>query len=57
MTYEAAAWPKLLETMRIDKKSRADVLRFIVLSDLAKPAVLAGPDMQLLVGAFGEISG
>ena len=57
MTYEAAAWPKLLETMRIDKKSRADVLRFIVLSDLAKPSVLAGPDMQLLVGAFGEISG
>jgi len=57
MTYDAAAWPKLLETMRIDKKSRADVLRFIVLSDLAKPAVLAGPDMQLLVGAFGEISG
>ena len=57
MTYDAAAWPKLLETMRIDKKSRADVLRFIVLSDLAKPTVLAGPDMQLLVGAFGEISG
>ena len=25
--------------------------------DLAKPTVLAGPDMQLLVGAFGEISG
>ncbi len=56
MTYEAAAWPKLLETMRVDKKSRADVLRFIVLTDLAKPTVLAGPDMQLLVSAFGEIS-
>jgi 3-dehydroquinate synthase len=57
MSYEAAAWPKLLETMRIDKKSRADMLRFIVLADLAKPTVLAGPDMQLLVSAFGEISG
>jgi 3-dehydroquinate synthase len=56
MRYDAAAWPKLLETMRIDKKSRADVLRFIVLADLAKPVVLAGPDPQLLVGAFGEIS-
>src|ERR1700742_2228023 len=32
MSYEAAAWPKLLETMRIDKKSRADMLRFIVLA-------------------------
>ena len=57
MTYDAAAWPKLLETMRIDKKSRADVLRFIVLNDIAKPTVLEGPDMQLLVSAFGEISG
>jgi 3-dehydroquinate synthase len=56
LSYEASAWPKLLETMRIDKKSRADVLRFIVLTDLAKPTVLTGPDMQLLVGAFGEIS-
>jgi 3-dehydroquinate synthase len=56
LRYEAAAWPKLLETMRVDKKSRADMLRFIVLAGLAKPVVLAGPDMQLLVSAFGEIS-
>ncbi|WP_246577620.1 3-dehydroquinate synthase [Actinospica durhamensis] len=56
LTYQAGAWPKLLETMRVDKKSRADVLRFIVLAGLAKPVVLAGPDMQLLVSAFGEIS-
>ena len=34
-----------------------DLKNGIVLSDLAKPTVLAGPDMQLLVGAFGEISG
>lgn len=56
LTYEASAWPKLLETMRVDKKSRADMLRFIVLAGLAKPVVLPGPDMQLLVSAFGEIS-
>ena len=33
--YDAHAWPKLLDTMRVDKKSRADMLRFIVLDGLA----------------------
>jgi 3-dehydroquinate synthase len=55
-TYDAGAWPKLLDTMRIDKKSRADVLRFIVLDDLAKPSVLEGPDPALLVAAYGEVA-
>ncbi|OLE20195.1 MAG: 3-dehydroquinate synthase [Catenulispora sp. 13_1_20CM_3_70_7] len=54
--YDAHAWPKLLETMRVDKKSRADTLRFIVLDGLAKPAVLAGPDPALLVAAYGEVA-
>jgi 3-dehydroquinate synthase len=42
--------------MRVDKKSRADVLRFIVLDGLAKPAVLEGPDPALLVAAFSEVA-
>ena len=42
--------------MRIDKKSRADVLRFIVLDGLAKPSVLEGPDPALLVAAYGEVA-
>ena len=56
LSYDAAAWPKLLETMRIDKKSRADRLRFIVLQGLAKPTVLEAPDPQLLVAAYAEVS-
>ena len=56
LSYDADAWPKLLETMRIDKKSRADRLRFIVLHGLAKPAVLEAPDPQLLVAAFAEVA-
>jgi 3-dehydroquinate synthase len=56
LTYDAAAWPKLLETMRIDKKARADRLRFIVLQGLAKPTVLEAPDPQLLAAAFAEVS-
>ncbi|GAA1956027.1 3-dehydroquinate synthase [Catenulispora subtropica] len=54
--YDAHAWPKLLDAMRVDKKSRADVLRFIVLDGLAKPSVLEGPDPSLLVAAYGEVA-
>jgi 3-dehydroquinate synthase len=56
LSYDASAWPKLLETMRIDKKSRADRLRFIVLQGLAKPTVLEAPDPQLLAAAYAEVS-
>jgi len=54
--YDGHAWPKLLETMRVDKKSRADMLRFIVLDGLAKPGVLEGPDPALLVAAYSEVA-
>jgi 3-dehydroquinate synthase len=56
LSYDADAWPKLLDTMRIDKKARADRLRFIVLQGLAKPVVLEAPDPQLLVAAYAEVS-
>ncbi|NDL56398.1 3-dehydroquinate synthase [Phytoactinopolyspora mesophila] len=55
--YPAEAWPRLLEAMRVDKKSRGDLLRFVVLDGLAKPGILEGPDPQLLVAAFSEVSG
>ncbi|GAB2586326.1 3-dehydroquinate synthase [Streptomyces capparidis] len=56
LTYRADAWPRLLETMRVDKKSRADRLRFIVLDGLARPAVLEAPDPSLLVAAYAEVA-
>lgn len=56
LTYRADAWPKLLDAMKIDKKSRGDLLRFIVLDGLAKTSVLEGPDPSLLVGAYAEVS-
>ena len=43
--------------MKVDKKSRGDQLRFVVLEGLAKPAVLAGPDPALLTAAYAEIAG
>lgn len=56
LSYEAAAWPRLLETMRLDKKSRADRLRFVVLKALAEPVMLEAPDPQLLAAAYAEVS-
>ncbi|MFC9733334.1 3-dehydroquinate synthase [Streptomyces roseolus] len=56
LTYRGDQWPKLLETMKVDKKSRGDLLRFIVLDGLAKPSVLEGPDPAVLVAAYAEIS-
>ena len=54
--YRYDQWPKLLETMKVDKKSRGDLLRFIVLDGLAKPTVLEGPDPAVLLAAYGEVA-
>ena len=56
-TYPGAAWEQLHETMKVDKKTRGDQLRFVVLDGLARPAVLTAPDPALLTAAFAEISG
>ncbi|MFE9402903.1 3-dehydroquinate synthase [Streptomyces sp. NPDC006530] len=56
LTYRGDQWPKLLENMKLDKKSRGDLLRFIVLDGLAKPTVLEGPDPAVLLAAYGEVS-
>jgi 3-dehydroquinate synthase len=56
LTYRGDQWPRLLEAMKVDKKSRGDMLRFIVLDGLAKPSVLEGPDPSVLFAAYGEVS-
>ncbi|MGW1189850.1 3-dehydroquinate synthase [Streptomyces sp. NPDC002559] len=56
LTYRGDQWPRLLETMKVDKKSRGDLLRFIVLDGLGKPTVLEGPDPAVLLAAYGEVS-
>jgi 3-dehydroquinate synthase len=54
--YPAEAWPQLLAAMRVDKKARADTLRFVVLDGLAEPAILTGPDDALLARAYTEVA-
>ncbi|MCC8341173.1 hypothetical protein LMJ38_35410, partial [Streptomyces sp. R1] len=46
----------LVENMKVDKKSRGDLLRFIVLDGLAKPTVLEGPDPAVLLAAYREVA-
>jgi len=54
--YGKEAWPDLLAAMRVDKKARADTLRFVVLDALAKPGILTGPGEDLLERAYAEVA-
>lgn len=56
VTYGGTVWPQLLEAMKVDKKSRGDLLRFVILDDLAHPVVLEGPDPALLAAAYAEVA-
>ncbi|CAN5475738.1 3-dehydroquinate synthase [soil metagenome] len=56
VTYDADAFPQLLEYMAGDKKTRAGVLRFVVLDGLAKPGRLEGPDPALLAAAYSVLA-
>ncbi|MFC9395031.1 3-dehydroquinate synthase [Streptomyces sp. NPDC057027] len=56
LAYRGAPWPKLLDTMRLDKKSRGDTLRFIILTAPAAPTVLEAPDPSALLAAYEKIA-
>lgn len=55
-TYSGAGWDELVATMRIDKKSRGDRMRFVVLEGPARPVVMEGPAPGLLQEAFAAVS-
>jgi 3-dehydroquinate synthase len=55
-TYRADAWPRLYDAMRVDKKARGDMLRFIILEDVGRPTRLDGPDPALLAAAYAEVA-
>lgn len=54
--YQSGRWADLYGAMRMDKKSRGDTLRFIVLDGIGRPGLLEGPDPALLQAAYAEIS-
>nr|WP_305786937.1 3-dehydroquinate synthase [Actinoplanes lichenis] len=56
VSYAADAWEELLPAMRIDKKARADTLRFVVLDGLGAPNVLPVADISLLTRAYAAVA-
>ncbi|ABK03652.1 3-dehydroquinate synthase [Arthrobacter sp. FB24] len=56
ITYRRDRWQGLLDGMRRDKKSRGDLLRFVVLDGIARPGILDVPDTSLLFAAYQEIA-
>lgn len=56
VTYRRDRWQALLDGMRRDKKSRGDLLRFVVLDGVGRPGILDVPDTSLLFAAYQEIA-
>jgi 3-dehydroquinate synthase len=56
-TYADASFEDLREAMKIDKKSRGNQLRFVVLDDIGRPRILAGPSDDDLRAAYAAIGG
>ncbi|MCB5275726.1 3-dehydroquinate synthase [Arthrobacter sp. SO5] len=56
LTYRRDRWQALLDGMRRDKKSRGDLLRFVVLDGVGRPGILDVPDTSLLFAAYQEIA-
>ena len=56
VSYEPGVLPELVQTMQGDKKSRAGMLRFVVLDGLAAPGRLEGPEPELLERAYAAVS-
>lgn len=56
LTYRKDRWQALLDGMKRDKKTRGDLLRFVVLDGIGKPGILDVPDTSLLFAAYQEIA-
>lgn len=54
--YPVDRWNALYKGMQVDKKSRAGILRFVVLEDLAKPTIIEAVTEEILFQAFQEIA-
>jgi 3-dehydroquinate synthase len=54
-TYRGAGADELLAAMYLDKKTRGDMLRFIILERVGRPALLAAPNDEWLAKAFAEV--
>jgi 3-dehydroquinate synthase len=56
-SYTDGSFDDLHAAMKVDKKARGSRLRFVVLDDIGRPRILAGPDEAHLRAAYDAIGG
>ncbi len=56
VSYRPGRWDALYTAMRRDKKSRGDLLRFVILHGIGNPQRLEGPDPTLLAAAYDAVT-
>ena len=56
VTYAGAEWPEILATMKLDKKSRGNTLRFVVITEIGKTQRLENPIESELIAAYERLS-
>jgi len=56
VTYKGAQWPELLAAMKLDKKSRGNALRFVVITEIGKTQRLENPIESELIAAYERLS-
>lgn len=55
-TYANGEWPELHAAMKLDKKSRGNNLRFVVITDVGKTQRLENPEESALLRAYEKVS-
>jgi 3-dehydroquinate synthase len=55
-SYSQSQWPELLASMKLDKKSRGNTLRFVVISEVGKTQRLENPNESDLISAYEKVS-
>jgi len=56
ITYAGGRWDALHLAMKRDKKTRGDMLRFVILQGIGNPVRFEGPDPTLLIAAYDAVS-
>ena len=54
--YAQGEWPELFSAMKLDKKSRGNNLRFVVITEIGKTQRLENPDEAALISAYEKVS-
>jgi 3-dehydroquinate synthase len=54
-SYKEAEWPELLAAMKVDKKSRGNTLRFVVITEVGKTQRLENPIESELYAAYERL--